>query len=182
MNPENIHCSHQSWADSSSLPCQIFDQWLEDLRPPTSLSTAISHAQGIMVGKGEKSGLLEAPDGSGTALPGNAGLQQQVQGNWRWEELVTTSSMGGRAEPSRAPFLSYVSSLPFPRVLPCSLPWRKGMLFSRPGNLQSARPILWGNRTGKERIPLQPCLQQPLREASTTQNQPLSPKPSASGS
>lgn len=55
------------------------------------------------------------------------------------------------------------------------------MLLSRPGNLHSARSILWGNKAGKERIP-QPCPQQPLQEASTTENQPLSPKPSASGS
>lgn len=131
-----------------------------------SLFTAISHTQGRMAGKGEKRGLLEAPDSSGTALPGNAVLQQQAGGNWRWEELVTTSSKKGQGRSiqelhSSVLFLHFLSQAyyhaPFHGVRPC---WFLGLVtFTVPG--PSSGEIRLGRKEFLSPVCSNPCKRPP---------------------
>lgn len=60
------------------------------------------------------------------------------------------SVQGGKASPSRRCICQFFSSQPFPRVLPCTLPWRKAMLVSRPGTFTVPGPSSGEIRLGRK--------------------------------
>lgn len=164
MNTENIHCSHNRWVDPSLLPCQIFDQWLEE---PSGILQAFplpsAMPRDAWLGRVRK---LEAPDGSGSALPGYAVLQQQARGNWRWEELVTTSSLRGQGRSiqelhSSVLFLHCPSQgyyhIPFHGGRPC---WFPGLAtFTVPG--PSSEEIRLGRKEFLSPVCSSPCKRPP---------------------